>query len=148
MWGGKKARKKKKKTKQHGVMHQTLNKNSAQEIMHQCIKIMMHYDPLMIIPSSPVSDLVTWEFHPILIIFRSLAYFTFLCQQTKCLTSYNPSIVNCPTSCPAIFHGGYSCDPSKAVSGFPHAGCGLKGIYWQELPQHHGTRQHPLQARR
>lgn len=60
--------------------------------------------------------------------YSSQAYFTFLCQQTKCLASHNPSIISCPTSCPAVFHGGISCDLSKVVNGFPHAGCGLKGI--------------------
>lgn len=78
----------------------------------------------------------------------SQTYFTYLCQQTKCLLSHNPLIISYTTSCRALFHGCYSCDLSKVVSGFPYAGCGLKGIYWQELLECHGTRQHPLQAGR
>lgn len=101
-----------------------------QEMMHYRIKIMVHYHALMIMSSSPVSELLTWEFHLILSISRnsSQAYFTFLCQQTKCLSSHNPSIMSSPTFCPAEFTVILHVTPPRWWVVFLEQDVALKGI--------------------
>lgn len=103
--------------------------------MHQDHDALLWINDYFIIAWVWFCNEVIWEFHPTLIIsYNSYwVHFPIFGQQTKCLASHDPSIINCPTSCPAVFYSGYSCDLSKVVSGFPHAGCGLKGICWQEL---------------
>lgn len=103
--------------------------------IHQVYDASLCIDDYFIIICVWFCNEVIWEFHPTLIIsYNSYwVYFPIFGQQTKGLASHAPSIINYPTSCPAVFYSGYSWDLSKVVSGFPHAECGLKGICWQEL---------------